>query len=259
MLKKTAYGVLYIGIAGLVGYAIISPFLSKKNTTNTVVKAPEYAPIIIENIVALPHIEPVGQNGKTVDVVVRIRNTNPNAGIVRYPVTFTLYDSAGTVINAVTQQEYVLPGGIQYIAGLDIPVPPGSTYGRVEVTTPKNPEFITIPDNAPNPQFALFLRERTLQSSGSFPQEHQTGIVTNNSSFDWQKVQVTAVALDNNGQVIGVGKTFVGKLLTGEQREFTLVWPRPNSATNRVIAIATTDMFSDSNVVNVIGDPSKLR
>ncbi len=95
--------------------------------------------------------------------------------------------------------------------------------------------------------------------SGSYPMEQQTGIVTNNSTFDWEKVEVTGVALDSKGAIIGVGRTFVGKLLIGEQREFTLLWPFPDDQTVRVVALASTNIYSDANVVHIIGDPGKLR
>ncbi|OGY37557.1 MAG: hypothetical protein A3E36_04820 [Candidatus Andersenbacteria bacterium RIFCSPHIGHO2_12_FULL_45_11b] len=259
VLKKTAYAVGYIAVAGLLLFIIIAPFIPKKQATGPVITPEPLAPIIVENIVAIPHIAEQGPTGKTVDVVARLRNNNPRAGVVKYPISFTLYDASGTAIQSKTQDEYVLPGSIQYVAALDIPVPPGAVFDHADITTPAQPAFIVIPGSAPTPQFSIFLRDRTYVSSGAFPLEQQTGIVTNTSSFDWQKVQVVAVAVDDNGKVVGVGKTFVGKLLIGEQREFTLQWPRPSGKTNRVIAIATTDMYSDSNFVQIVGDPNNLR
>lgn len=259
VMKKTVYGAIYIVIAGLFIFLIISPLLPKgQNTVATPTPQP-FTPIIVENIVAVPHIQDQGPTGKTVDVVARIRNTNPEAGIADFAVQFLLKDTSGATIQSVTQHEYVLPGGIEYVAALDMQVPPGATFDHAEVVPPANPTFTSVPATAPVPQFSVFLRDRTYIASGSFPFEQQTGIVTNSSSFDWQKVEVTAVALDTNGNIVGVGKTFVGKLIVGEQREFTLQWPRPSAATARVIAIATTDMFNDDNFVNIVGDPSKLR
>ena len=258
-LKKTAYATGFGIFVCFILFLIISPFLPKKQATGPITTPQPLSPIVVEDIVAIPHIDEPGPTGKTVDVVARLRNNNPRAGVGVYPVSFELHDASGAIIQSVKQDEYVLPGGIQYIASLDIAVPPGATFDHAEVVTPTNPTFTTIPDSAPVPQFSVFLQDRTYVSSGSFPFEQQTGIVTNSSSFDWQQVQVVAVALDDNGAIIGVGKTFVGKLLIGQQREFTLQWPRPSGKTNRVIAIATTNMYSDSNFVQIIGDPSELR
>ncbi|HSX24917.1 MAG TPA: hypothetical protein VLG69_03045 [Candidatus Andersenbacteria bacterium] len=257
--KKTAYATAFVVIVGLFLFLIISPFIPKRQVAVPTATPVQLNPIVVENIVAIPHINEPGPTGKTVDVVARLRNTNPRAGIGTYPVSFELHDASGAIIQSVQQNEYVLPGNVQYIAALDIPVPPGAVFDHAEVTTPKNPSFTTIPDTAPIPQFSVFLQDRTYVSSGSFPFEQQTGIVTNTSSFDWQQVDVVGVAIDDNGAIIGVGKTVVGKLLIGEQREFTLQWPRPNGKTNRVIAIATTNMFNDSNFVQIIGNSNNLR
>lgn len=259
VIKKTAYATGFGIFVCLVLFLIISPFLPKKQNTGPLVTPEPLVPVIVENIVAIPHISEPGPLGKTVDVVARLRNNNPRSGTGDYPVTFQLKDSSGAVIQSITQHEYVLPGGIQYIAALDMQVPPGATFDHADVVTPQSPQLMTIPNTAPTPQFSVFLRDRTYVSSGNFPNEQQTGIVTNTSSFDWQQVQVTAVALDDSGAIVGVGKTFVGKLIIGEQRQFSLLWPRPGAKTNRVIAIATTNMFNDSNFVQIIGNPNNLR
>jgi hypothetical protein len=172
---------------------------------------------------------------------------------------FLLYDASGKVIQTVRQDVYVLPGGIQYVAALDIPIPPDAVFDHADVKGPEQEALSALPDTARLPDFSVYLRDRTRRKSGNFPIEQQTGIVTNNSTFDWEKVEVASVALNANGNIVGVGKTFVGKLLVGEQREFTLQWPRPDSATVRVIAIATTNIYSEENFVHIIGDSSKLR
>lgn len=259
VVKKTLYAGGFGLFVCLILFLIISPFLPKKQNTEPVVTPEPLQAIAVENIVAIPHIDEPGPTGKTVDVVARLRNNNPRAGTGDYPVTFQLKDSSGAVIQSVTQHEYVLPGAIGYVAALDMQVPPGTTYDHAEVVTPKDIQLTSIPNSAPTPQFSVFLQDRTFVASGNFPYEQQTGIVTNSSSFDWHVVDVVAVALDDNGAIVGVGKSTVGKLLVGEQRQFTLQWPRPNAKTNRVIAIATTNMFNDSNFVNIIGDPNALR
>lgn len=259
VLKKTVYGVGYVAIAGFFIFLVIAPFIPKKQITGPFVTPEPLLPIIVENITAIPHINDPGPTGKTVDVVARLRNNNPRAGIKDYEVTFQLKDASGAVIQTVTQHEYVLPGSIGYIAALDMQIPPTAVFDHVDVITSKNPKFLSIPDTAPTPQFSIFPRDRTLVNSGKFVLEQQTGIVTNSSSFDWQVVDVVGVALDANGAIVGVGKTTVGKLIIGEQREFALQWPRPNTATAKVVALAVTNMYDDANFVQIVGDPGKLR
>ncbi len=258
-IKKTAYAIIFFaGVFGVI-WIIALPFIPKKAPVTIPVAQSTYAPITVENVIVLPHIEKPGPFGKTIDVVARLKNDNARAGTGVYPVKLLVKDPAGVLIRTVEQAAYVLPGGVQYVAFIDVVIPSDKQFGTAEIEPPSNVSLSTLPDSARLPEFSVFLRDRTQVVSGSQQLERQTGIVTNNSTFDWEKVEVIGVALDGNGKIVGVGKTFVGKLLLGEQREFTLVWPIPNAPTSRVIAIATTNIYIDENIVHIIGDPSKLR
>ena len=258
--KKVAYatagGIITLGMF----YLVISPFLPKSDQNGLQpTPTPSYEPVVVENMVVIPHIDKPGPSGKTIDIVARLKNKNVRAGTGNYPVTFVAKDPSGIQIGAVNQMAYVLPGGVQYLVGLDIPIPADKQFGSAEIITPPTTDLVALPDSAALPDFSVFLRDRTRFTSGSQVLERQTGIVTNNSTFDWERVEVTGVAFDESGKIIGVGKTFVGKLLVGEQREFTLLWPAPINPTNRVVAIATTNIYSSENVVHILGDPGRLR
>lgn len=258
-IKKTLYAAIFFGGVFGVIWIIALPFIPEKAPVVTPVVQSTYAPIVVENTVILPHIEKPGPFGKTIDVVARLKNDNARAGTGVYPVKLLVKDPAGTVIRTVEQMAYVLPGGVQYVAFIDVVIPPDKQFGTAEIVPPSAVSFVTLPDSARLPEFSVFLRDRTQIVSGSQELERQTGIVTNNSTFDWEKVEVIGVALDGGGKIVGVGKTFVGKLLLGEQREFTLIWPTPSVPTSRVIAIATTNIYIDENIVHLVGDPGSLR
>jgi hypothetical protein len=257
--KKAGYAAGFFVVVISVGTLIVLPWLPSRQQVLITDTGSSYVPVAIENVVVIPHIAKPGPKGKTIDLVARVKNENPRAGTGSYPVTFTVQDTEGEVISRFTQDAYVLPGGLQYLVALDVPIPSDKTLGKIEAATPRSITLTPLPDNARLPDFSVFLRDRIQVMSGAYPLEQQRGIVTNNSTFDWEKVEVTGIALDDKGAMIGVGKTFVGKLLIGEQREFTLQWPFPDDATVRVIALATTNIYSDANIVHLIGDPGKLR
>src|SRR5581483_12419700 len=104
-----------------------------------------------------------------------------------------------------------------------------------------------------------FLRERTTTTINSATTEEQRGIVQNTSSLTWENVEVTGLATDQNGQVVGIGKTFIGALTPGEQREYTISWPLPAAATAHVTVVPSTNMYLAENIRKIIGDPSLLR
>lgn len=258
-IKKAVYGAAFLIVVGGIGTLIVLPLIPVREVPVVTSTGPTYVPVVLENVVVIPHIAKPGPKGRTIDIVARLQNKNSRAGTGKYPITFTVKDNAGGVIGHFTQEAYVLPGGLQYVVVLDVPMPAGKTFGNVEVTPPSSITLTPLPDDVRLPEFSVFLRDRTTPSSGIYKLERQTGIVTNNSTFDWEKVEVTGVALNSKGAVIAVGKTFVGKLLIGEQREFTLEWPFPDDQTSRVVVLATTNIYSDENIVHIIGDPGKLR
>lgn len=258
-IKKTIYALIFWSIVLGIFTLIIWPLIPKEAPSEVVVKDQVFAPVVVENVVTIPHVENPGPFGKTIDVVARIKNDNARAGTGTYPVQLIVKDPTGAVIRTVDQAAYVLPGGVQYVAFINVAIPSDKQFGSATIEAPKNVSLVQLPDTARLPEFSVFLRDRTQVTSGSQQLEQQTGIVTNNSTFDWEKVEVTGVALDASGKIVGIGKTFVGKLLIGEQREFTLGWPQPTSATSRVVAIASTNIYSEENVVHIIGDPARLR
>lgn len=259
-IKKATYATGFIIVVCGIGYLIALPFLAQRAANNqSATPTPSFNEIAIENVVVLPHLDPAGPKGKTVDVVARIKNRNVRAGTGTYPVQFVVNDPSGNQIATASQDAYVLPGGLQYLVALDIPIPADKQFGAVQIIAPPSPSLRVLPDSVQLPDFSVFLRERTRFTLGSQRLEQQTGIVTNNSTFDWERVEVTGVAVDDTGRIVGVGKTFVGKLLVGEQREFTLQWPLPNATTSRVITVASTNIYSPENVVHILGNPGALR
>ncbi|MEK7557515.1 MAG: hypothetical protein AAB538_06040 [Patescibacteria group bacterium] len=141
--------------------------------------------------------------------------------------------------------------------GIMVPVSEPPT--NVEVELQANPSFITIPASVSLPDLNVTFRERTIKNIGNTVLEEQKGVVTNASSLDWQFVEVAGIAVGNSGAVVGIGKTFVGDLKVGQQREFTLSWPATREPIRNVIPDATTNIYREENIVRVLGDPGLLR
>ena len=209
-----------------------------------------YEPIAVEEVHVISH-------EAQADVVARVRNPNATAGIIRYPITFTLLSSTEQVVASRIVETYILPGSVAYISELNIPVK--SPIARVKVDLPAEPSFMPIPTDLTLPAFSTFLRERSQRAVAAKTMEEQKGVVRNLSTLPWQTVEVTGVALDSGGQVVGVGRTFIGELRPGEEREFTLQWPIPLRPTNQVSVLTTTNIFKEDDIIKVIGDPALLR
>ena len=206
--------------------------------------APSYAAPVVEQVDVL-------RSATAIDVVAQIRNPNANAGAATLQVTFTPEEGLPQVI-----ESYLPPGGVHYITLLNQPA--ASFLGDVTVSLAET-TFSPLPRGIALPQFNTFARQRSLERVGEVSLETQQGVVGNVSTVDLQHVEVVGLARDASGQLVGVGRTFVGELRVGEERDVTLQWPAPASTTATATLVATTNIFAEDAVVRVIGDPSLLR
>ena len=249
--KQVAYAVGFFAVLLLL---VLGPVLLFRATptrsTPTPAPTAQFLPIKVESVDVITH-------ETTVDVVARLHNPNARAGIVHYPVNFLLFDSANTEMARVPVESNILPGSIQYVLALDVAVP--RAVARVTLDTPTDPVYTALSSTITLPSFTTFLVERVDLTRGGVAYTEQKGVVTNKSAFDWQHVEVVAVAFDANNKVIGVGTTLVGRLTSGENREFTILWPTAPAPVARVVTLATTNIFKEDNIIRAVGDPNLLR
>lgn len=250
--KQLAYAALFWGVVILLvaGPIVLLNAGTRRNTTPTPVPSASAAPITVQSVEVITH-------AGSVDVLARLHNPNARAGVAHYPVVFILFDSNNAEVRRVEVDSHILPGSLQYVAALNISVP--TPVAKVTLKTPDAPVATNLSANIPLPSFSTALLDRQTFQRGGEALTQQKGTVTNNSSLDWQYVEVTAVALDPSDKAIGVGKTFVGRLRSGEQREFTIEWPTPPQNIARVVTLATTNIFKEDNIIRAVGDPSLLR
>lgn len=256
--KQVTYAVGFLVVVVAVAAGALVVLRTPRNTmTLTPTITPQYSDIIQEAVVVLPYQGPAGQS--LLDVVVQLRNPNARAGVTAYPVDLTVLSATGEELLKRREPTHVLPGALHYVVAVGLELPRGKVLGQVIVNRPAAADFQELPEEVPLPSFSTFLRERRSQPIGDTVIETQTGLVKNSGTFDWQKVEVVAVALNANREIVAAGTTFLGRLLAGEQREFTVQWPKPEESIAQVVILPSTDMFSEENIVEILGDPSQLR
>jgi len=261
VIKKVFYAlVALVGLAGIFVLLVLAVLRAQapSQPAATPVPVSEFKPISLEGVAVIPQV-PTAAGEKVVDIAATLRNPNPRAGVGDYTVRFFLYDTDGQLLREVSENTYILPGSLHYLPVINIVLPLGRSLGRVEVQMPVDPVFVRLPDSLDLPRFSVFLQDRSTRTNGNLAIDQQSGLITNNSAFDWQTVELTAVGLDSAGNVIATGKTFIGKLLVSEQREFTIEWPKPGQAISQVIASPRTNIFREENIVEILGDPGSLR
>ncbi|MBI3255706.1 MAG: hypothetical protein HYZ63_01930 [Candidatus Andersenbacteria bacterium] len=255
--KQIAYGTGFAAV--LMGIIVLLGNASLRNQHPEDAPAPisSFLPIKLEALDSIQHIELPGVE-HTIDIVARLRNPNAGAGVSKYIVTFSVKDRAGQEIRRVPVETYILPGAIQYAMALNVPIG-GTQVASIEADLPVSPTFIPLGGSQTPPSFSAFARERKSSTVGQVTSDEQTGIVKNTSTFAWEKVEVYVVGINSESRVIAAGKTFLGALTVGEEREFTVAWPQPDELIERIIILPSTNMFQEQNAIRAIGNPGLLQ
>lgn len=251
VIKKASYAATYVLAISLfvVFLAYLRRLPSEGSPEPSPSPASRYQDAIVQEKALIHH-------GSTVDIVAQIANPNAGAGAKSIPVTFEVRSAKGNILATRTEDTYLLPGSSKYVSLLNLPLPSAS---EVNVSLPQQQEFIALPPKLPLPQFNTFLYERSFRQSGDNVFVEQKGLITNNSTYDFQRVEVTVIGYDSGNRITSIGKTFVGKLQVGEQREFTALWQQPAAQVTKVIASPETNIFKEDNLIRIMGDPSSLR
>jgi hypothetical protein len=249
LVKKISY-LLFFVLAPLSLIALLIWSFLPSISSPSSVTAPRPDPLIVEHVDYIRH-------GNKIDIYARLRNPNPRAGISAYNIHFVLLGEDGQELERLAAATYLLPGSIRYVTLLGVSVDYAISEIRIETTD--EPRFITISNDETIPIFNSFLQTRTVRTRGEEEFEIQTGILTNRGHWGYRRVDLSAIALDANGEVIGVGNTFISDLAVGQQRPFQVEWPQPAVATVRVMIFVSTNIFDPANTLPVVGDATKLR
>jgi hypothetical protein len=184
------------------------------------------------------------------EAIVILYNPNPHVGLARFVYTFVFRDAAGQEVGRSRGEDYILPSERKFVVAFDVPVR----------ETPREVDFrweelnwIPTPDDFPAPRILLVSR-RSRYLPGNPPRYEIKADLFNESTVDYQRVEVVAVGYDEQGKIIGAGKTFAGALRSRERREFTASWPLPyGRKVARTVAIPTVNLFREDAIIERYG------
>lgn len=197
------------------------------------------------------------------DVVAMIENSNPNYGLERFNYTFKLFDRDQRLIVEKTGSNFILPNQKKYIIETNVATDKRPDSAQLLMDGSSKTDWQRLADNFETPdiyvhdkQFRYLENQPTVQGGVA----QASGIIKNNSNYDFDKISVAVALYDANRDIIGVNKTEVYTVPAGEERYFSVLWFSPLSAeVNSVDMMAETNLFSDSNFMRRFGAPEKFQ
>lgn len=174
------------------------------------------------------------------DFWAEISNPNDDFGVSKLDYTFLLVDKEGNEIRK-NGNSFILPGDKKrYILLLDM----SSDYKLLNFELNKNLIWkklskFYLPE--------LSIRNISLGKSNKVGNNFTVfGILTNNNQVNLKNIQVISILTDDKKNIVGVNETLIRDVLTGESRDFEMIWNNeiPNTS------ISDTTIYAQSNILD---------
>lgn len=186
-----------------------------------------------------------GGNGKY-DVLGKVYNPNDVEGASSFAYTVVLKDSAGTVLTTRSGRSYILPQENKYILELSLAtaVAPATVAFSVESV-----EWARFSGYQEKPAVNIYQKSYSAISSGVGFGEAR-GLISNESPYDFRTIVVKVVLRDTGGSPRAFNSTEIRTVLSGEERDFRLVWPNAFPGTvEKVEMEVDADVYHSDNFI----------
>ncbi len=188
------------------------------------------------------------------DFVARVYNSNTTYGASNFDYSLSFTDADGAELLKTSGSSYILPGQTKFLTAVSLKINGEVTNVTMTINSvqwSKVQPFDSVVD---------FMIRRQNFSPNVDGNSRFEATLYNSSNFDFDKVDVAIVLLDEAGSIVGVGKTDIRTFLSGTERGFQIQWPYSIDSNVANIAIeATTNLFENSNFLRTYGTPEKFQ
>jgi hypothetical protein len=196
---------------------------------------------------------------KSYDLAAKINNPNPNYGLGLFKYTFSLFDAENNLIQEKKGTDFILPAESKYLVEANIKIEKELGKVVLKIEPAAVGDWQKLQENYESPN--IYIHDKKI----SLPSEKETqtqisGIIKNDSLFDFDRILVTAALFDKNQELIGVNKTEARTVLAGEDRYFSTVWFTPiKGEIVNVDMKSETNLFLDANFMRRFGAQEKFQ
>lgn len=189
---------------------------------------------------------PDGASAGRFDALARVYNPNTTLGAETFSYTMTLRDVAGRELSSERGTAWILPRETKTILAFGLPAGTTPDKATLSITDVSWTKFDGYQEK---PRLNILDRRYEAISSGvGFGQA--TGLLVNDSPFDFQSIMIKVILRDAEGKPLAVNQNEMRTVVVKEQRDFRLVWPRAfPGVVERVEMEADADVFHTDNFI----------
>ncbi len=174
-------------------------------------------------------------NKNQFDVMASITNPNDKYGAISFNYEFQLLDQAGSVLEKRNGSSFILPDESKYIMELNLYSAINPYKINFEIKDVKWDEFLEYAE----PKLSIYQKNYYEE----FEKNITSGLLRNESYFDFNSIELMIVLRDSNGKPVALGKNEMRTIKSQEERDFKLIWPYKFSE-----SVANVDIKAEANV-----------
>ncbi len=193
------------------------------------------------------------------DLVAQVNNPNPNFGLGQVKYNFKVYDSGNQLLAQKSGVDYILPGQKKYLIEANVALAKTPAKVEIIIDAAAKADWQELKDNFESPD--IYVHDKQFKYlEGQTGVAQASGIIKNNSQFDFDKISVAVVLFDENKDIVGVNKTVALTIPAGEERYFAVLWydALPGQVKSADM-LADTNLFSDANFMRRYGTQQKFQ
>lgn len=207
----------------------------------TVERPPEGFEIKVEDV------QMVSTNGEY-DLIAKIKNTDPNWGVSSLSYTFNLLDSQGNMVGERKGTTFILPLSKRSIIEVGLKTEKQALKAELKLDLLEVQKLKSIPDlglSTSNPVYNLVENKTKGKVTGS---------VINKGPYSFETVYLNIVLFSREGKILGLNRTLVGNLLSGQERYFSAIWTKPSLVwVDKVEVEVLVDLFKSTAFIKDYG------
>ena len=179
------------------------------------------------------------------DVAILIYNPNIDYGVVNGTYNFIIGSQS------TSHEFYMLPGQTKYLVLSSLKNIPDNTTPSIAIKSVEWEKVTTIQDIT----FIIISEETTPEANQTIYQ----AVITNNTNFDFDTIDVSMVVTDSSGVIIATNITNFQTFLSRTNRSIKVVWPFMLPVGARIQTEVGTNVFNDANFIKRNGIQEKFQ
>lgn len=196
-------------------------------------------PLQIREVSALPTV------GGSYDVVATVTNPNSAVGAKEFRYTVRLVDGADQAVATAEGRSWVLPRETKTLIAFNLAPTQVPARAILEIT---DVSWANLADYDTEPKIGIYQPAYTPSGEPGELGGVATGLIVNESEYDFRLVTVKVVLRDSAGRPLAANQTDRRTFLVGDQHGFRLPWPTPFGGTVAEVSVEVdADVYSSDN------------